>query len=82
MTKYETTINLGDLYRHYQDGKLTIQELGNELACRLKNNRYAPDLHRQISALENLNDELSFLRIRSDLYRFGGTGRIWFDPRS
>ncbi len=86
MPQWKTTVRLGDLHVPYQVSKMTIQDVGKELAKRLRANKYVEDIEMDCTgALEDLEQGVKnaeeYDDILKELYDFGDfNNRIWFDP--
>lgn len=81
MADWKTQIELGDIHHKFESGEMTIQQVGQELAKRLRASPYADDLDQEIGELECVDDPDDYDEILSDLYDFGDWDhRIWFNP--
>lgn len=83
MANWKTTVKIGDLHNSFEDGNLTIKEVGKEVADRLKRNNYADDCDLQdiIELLETEDyDVEGYDYILRMLYDYGDLyHRIWVD---
>jgi hypothetical protein len=84
MSKWKTTIQLGDLHAQRRAGAMTIQEVAKNLAARLRENRYSDELWEEIHELEgDIENADHYDHILENLYNFGDYGqRIWFNHRA
>jgi len=82
MARWKSTVHLTDLHDAHRNGTMTIQEVGKQLAIRLKSNMYAKhDLLDEIEELEDgVEDVDHYDSILHNIYDFGDYGhRIWIE---
>lgn len=86
MPLWIASVELGDLYRKYEAGEMTIQEVAKTFAKRLVEVRNGnPELKRIIRRFQRLGKSenatpAQWDRILSDLYDWADVNRLWINP--
>lgn len=83
MANWKTNIPIGDLHEEFENGLKTVQEVGKELAARLRKSPHAQDdrIIDLVDQLEALDDVEDYDYLLQELYDFGDQDhRIFFDP--
>jgi len=68
--KWNVVLDASDLWKNYEDEKITIAELSKEFAKRLSLTVYAKDLEELIEHFENATDADTFDYYLEELYDF------------
>lgn len=87
--QWETVVNISDLYMNFREAEIGVREVAKGFAARLKKNKYAEALAKQIKYLEDISEGRIamgfdvvdiFDEVLCDLYEFGDKEkRIFFD---
>jgi len=89
MTRWKHTIRIGDLHGAHERGELTIQQVSNRLAGRLRTKfGNIPEDWELLDILDELDDIASNETLTAEdyddvlarLYVWGDYFKVWFDP--
>ncbi len=80
MREWRSKIEVKDLHEGFEEGRLTVPMVGNELARRVRKSPYAAELEDIAAALEGVQEIDDYDAALADLYDFGDRDkRIWIN---